>query len=89
MSEFRAKITSKSQLTLPKGVSALLGVRPGDTVRFTVENDGSVVVKPLKPSERLAPWVGYFKRRALEITRAQSDAIIRELRGPLDSEEEP
>ena len=39
--EFRARITSKNQLTLPAGVSALLNVGPGDSVRFEVTDAGT------------------------------------------------
>ena len=35
-----AKITSKSQLTLPKTVREALGVGPGDSVVFHVDPDG-------------------------------------------------
>ncbi|MGH7727678.1 MAG: AbrB/MazE/SpoVT family DNA-binding domain-containing protein [Vulcanimicrobiaceae bacterium] len=87
MPEFRAKLTSKNQLTLPKGVSALLGVKSGDTVRFTVNDDGGVGVSALKPSERLAPWVGYFKRTGSAMRREERDAFVRELRGPRDAGE--
>lgn len=84
MAEFRAKLTSKNQLTLPRGVSALLGVKPGDAVRFTVEDDGSVAVRALKPSERLAPWIGYFKRKGAAMSDEERNAFVRELRGPRD-----
>lgn len=39
-----SKITSKSQLTLPKTVRTALGVAAGDTVRFVMK-DNSIVVE--------------------------------------------
>jgi antitoxin PrlF len=40
-----ATITSKGQVTIPKSVRELLGVRPGDRVSFRVDTDGRVVVE--------------------------------------------
>ncbi len=81
--EFRARITSKNQLTLPAGVSALLEVGPGDSIRFEVGDDGTIVVAPPPVRERLAPLVGR-RRRGAGKSFAQVDAEVRELRGPLD-----
>lgn len=39
-----AKVTSKRQLTLPKELTALLGVEPGDRLLFT-EQDGLIHVE--------------------------------------------
>lgn len=80
--EFRARITSKNQLTLPAGVSALLHVGPGDDLRFEITADG-VVVAPVPVRERLAPLVGRHRKSGGK-TRAQIDAEVRELRGPRD-----
>jgi AbrB family looped-hinge helix DNA binding protein len=80
--EFRARLTSKNQLTLPSGVSALLNVGPGDTVRFEVTETG-IVVEPLPVRERLAPLVGRHRKGAGK-TRDQIDAEVRALRGPRD-----
>ena len=35
-----AKMTTKGQITVPKDVRLKLGLRPGDRVRFIVEDDG-------------------------------------------------
>ena len=43
-----SKLSSKSQVTLPKEVRAALGARPGDTIAYEVE--GSLVrIKRLEP----------------------------------------
>ena len=41
-----ATITSKGQLTLPKGVRDALGVGPGDRVEFIRMQDGNFAVMP-------------------------------------------
>ncbi len=47
VSEATARV-SKAQLVLPKRIRELLGVGPGDVVRF-VERDGAVVIERLEP----------------------------------------
>jgi AbrB family looped-hinge helix DNA binding protein len=81
--EFRARITSKNQLTLPAGVSALLHVGPGDSIRFAVDDDGAIVISPPTVRERLAPLVGR-RRVGTGKTRDEIDREIREARGPRD-----
>ena len=39
-------LTSKGQTTIPKAVRHHLGLKPGDKIRFLVEDDGRVVVLP-------------------------------------------
>ena len=39
-------LTSKWQTTIPKAVRRQLGSKPGDKIRFLVEDDGRVVVVP-------------------------------------------
>ena len=39
-------LTSKGQTTIPKEIRQHLGLRPGDKIRFMVEEDGRVVVIP-------------------------------------------
>ena len=39
-------LTSKGQTTIPKDVRRHLGLKPGDKIRFLVEDDGRVVVLP-------------------------------------------
>ncbi len=39
-------LTSKGQTTIPKAVRRHLGLKPGDKIRFMVEDDGRVVVLP-------------------------------------------
>ncbi len=39
-------LTSKGQTTVPKDVRRHLGLKPGDKIRFLVEDDGRVVILP-------------------------------------------
>lgn len=67
-----AKVTSKGQTTIPKAVRDALNIAPGDHLVWTVEPDGSVVVR------RAQPWdLEYL--RAIETT-------LSEWLGPHDDE---
>ena len=39
-------LTSKGQTTIPKAVRRHLGLKPGDKIRFLVEDDGRVMLLP-------------------------------------------
>lgn len=39
-------LTSKGQTTIPKAIRDALGLRPGDRLDFTIEEDGRLVVRP-------------------------------------------
>lgn len=42
-----ATVTTKGQVTIPKAIRDLLGIRPNDKIDFKMEN-GRVVLNPLK-----------------------------------------
>ncbi len=42
-----ATLTTKGQVTIPKAVREHLGVDTGDRLSFVVEEDGTVIVKPI------------------------------------------
>jgi AbrB family looped-hinge helix DNA binding protein len=44
VAEATARVSTKSQLVLPKRVREKLGIHPGDLVRF-VERDGAMVIE--------------------------------------------
>jgi antitoxin PrlF len=46
-----SKITSKSQTVIPKEVRELLGLRPGDRLRFSMTGGGIIVDKAAAGSE--------------------------------------
>lgn len=43
----KAKITSKGQVTIPKAIRDELGVKPGDSLEFRIE-DGHLKVRPVR-----------------------------------------
>lgn len=53
----QAKITSKGQITIPRAVRNLLGVKPGDSVVFE-RRDDSVLVRPLRKKSPFAKYRG-------------------------------
>lgn len=78
--EFRSKVTSKGQLTLPAGISAFLHVKPGDHVRFEIV-EGTVLLGSVPLRERLEPIVGAWREGSGK-TAESIDAELRDLRGP-------
>ena len=79
-----AMVTSKGQVTIPKAIRDAMGVRPGDRVRFTRRDDGTVTVEPETVDVR--SLFGRFKRyaeRAVtveEMNEAVSDAAAERYR---------
>lgn len=55
-----ARLTQKSQVTIPKQFRAALGLKPGDEVEFTIEKGGVVLNKKHKklPFEK---WKGVLR----------------------------
>ncbi len=80
MASYRARVTSKNQLTLPAGVSAFLHVRPGDDVVFDIDDEGRVDVSGPPFRERAAAWAGKWATEP-PTTTEEIDAWVRELRG--------
>jgi antitoxin PrlF len=87
--DIQHKLTSKAQLTVPKDVLALLGVKPGDMVRFESDAQGRVTLR--KGSNSVDESLE--QRRALIIAALESvkgsidlgglttDEYMREIRG--------
>ncbi len=72
----KAKVTSKGQITLPKGVRTRLGLAPGDEVEFVEEGGGFRLRRHVGPS----PFALY--RGHLSSLRGKDpDEIVEELRG--------
>jgi AbrB family looped-hinge helix DNA binding protein len=76
---FRAKVTSKGQITVPVEIRRSLGVKPGDTIRFEQQEGGIRVVRDgdENPFEKWRgigiPGIGSGREGVL--------AYMRELRG--------
>ena len=72
----KSKMTIKGQVTIPKKVRQLLGLRPGDELEF-VETDQGVTIKKRLRGSPFASYRGY-----LEGLKGQDpDGLVDELRG--------
>jgi antitoxin PrlF len=76
---YRAKITSKGQITLPRQVREELGVQEGDSIIFAVE-DGEIQVLPARDSSPFSRFQG-IGNPGLDDGREGIDAWIRDARG--------
>lgn len=82
--EQRARVTSKGQVTVPKGIREALGVRAGDSLVFEVEKGGArvrVVRKPVSFADYAGAW-----REGEGMTIEEVDAYVRDLRGHDDEQ---
>lgn len=71
-----SRITSKGQVTIPKNIRQVLGVKPGDRVAFELLPDRRVVVKPLLATTVFERYVGYLTTQEGE----DPDRIVVQLR---------
>lgn len=60
-------LTQKSQVTVPKQIRIVLGLKPGDEVDFNLENGKVVLIKKPKklPFEKWKGYLGRFKTSEL------------------------
>ena len=73
-----AKITSKGQITIPRGVRARLAVVPGDRLAFEFDDDGLLRVVPVRePAAGVARLSGQG-RGGPEMDVEQIDEAIRQ-----------
>ena len=79
MPSFRARITSKGQVTVPVEVRRLLGLRTGDQITFDVES-GGVRVRPARGPGTFAAAVGRW-RTGEGAPPSATDAWLRQVRG--------
>ena len=70
------RMTSKGQVTIPKNIRQVLGVKPGDHVEFELLPDRRVLVKPALATAIFERYVGYLADRAGE----EPDRIVAQLR---------
>lgn len=71
-----ATINSRGQVTLPKPIRDRLGLKAGDRIAFTIEDDGRLVVTPLTGS--VMDLAGMLPRPAAPLTQAEIDGVIAE-----------
>ena len=57
------KMTSKGQVTIPKRLRDLLGLKPGSAIEFELADDGRVILKPARrpPKSQFARLRGTLK----------------------------
>lgn len=81
MVELKAKVTSKGQLTIPKEVRRILGVREGDSLLFDVSDDGEEVrVRVERKPVSFADYEGAW-REGKGMSWDEVNAYVRDLRG--------
>ena len=69
-----ATINSRGQVTLPKPIRDRLGLKAGDRIAFTIEDDGRLVVTPLTGS--VMDLAGMLPRPAAPLTQEEIDRVI-------------
>jgi AbrB family looped-hinge helix DNA binding protein len=83
--ELKAKVTSKGQLTIPKEVRRVLGVREGDSLVFEVgEGDSEEIrVRVDRKPVSFADYEGFW-REGKGMNWEEINAYVRDLRGHED-----
>lgn len=71
---YESTVTAKGQTTLPKDVRDLLGLEPGDRIRYLVTGD---TVRILRPRKAMS-LCGALKHHGPPVTLEAMDAAIRE-----------
>ena len=75
-----ATVTTKGQVTIPKQVREHLGVDTGDRLSFVVQEDGTVIVKPITRHVReLGGLLQRSGQRSVSITE-MDEGIARRMR---------
>ena len=72
----KARITTKGQVTIPKGIRQQLGLRVGDEIDFVAE-DGVVRVTKVIRDNPFDKWDGYLK----DLAGQDPDELVDEMRG--------
>lgn len=71
-----AKVTSKGQITVPKGVREALSLAAGDELEF-VEEEGRFLIRKRVRRSPFDRYLGYLTRKQGQ----DPDEIVKELRG--------
>ncbi len=56
-----SKLTSKGQVTVPKDIRDALGLKPGQRVRFELDDDGNARIIKFDVEAKRAEWLGRLK----------------------------
>ena len=75
-------VTTKGQVTIPKQVRDLLGIKPGSSVAFEVAEDGSVLLSKLgSRAAKARPPSRFAKLRGSASAGMSTDQIMALTRG--------
>ncbi|MDQ3639723.1 MAG: AbrB/MazE/SpoVT family DNA-binding domain-containing protein [Actinomycetota bacterium] len=85
--EYRATVTSKGQVTVPKAVRRAMGIKEGDSLLFDLE-DGDVRLRVERKPVSFADYAGAW-RVGKGMSWEEVNAYVRDLRGRDDREEDP
>lgn len=71
-----SKLTSKGQTTIPKEIRDALGLKPGDRIRFILEDDNRVVLSvPKRTIEDLAGMFYDPDRKPVSLEQMKEDMM--------------
>jgi antitoxin PrlF len=76
-----ATLTTKGQVTIPKEVRDHLGVDTGDRLSFVVQDDGTVIVKPITRHVRELGGLLHRPGQRPVTTNEMDEAIARRIHG--------
>ena len=68
-------VTQKGQVTIPKKIREVLGVKKGDEIIFEIEHE-KVIVRKKDQEPRFHEYIGYLKGKEYR----DSDEIVRKMR---------
>lgn len=74
---YKAKVTSKGQLTLPKKLRDQIGLEAGDYMEVH-ETPGGYMLRKQVPEDRFQKYVGVLKGKGAHARN--SDQVVKELR---------
>ena len=72
------KVTRKGQVTIPRKIRELLGIRSRTSVKFKVVEGKCVIEKEISLNN-INKWIGYLGNKR------KTDNLIKEIRGEIDS----
>ncbi len=74
-------LTRRGQVTIPKHIREALRLQPGAAVEFSIDADGEVVLRPLRPVRKGSPREDRFDAvRGRADVRWRTDELMKLLR---------
>lgn len=75
-----SKITAKGQITIPKTIREFLNVDVSDTIQFTLQEDGKVLITSEKTSAKALFGMLNHRKRSKPVPVDEMEAAIRDRR---------